>query len=178
MTLARWALRDGRLAIISEAGQALWPNASEVFRSAFQGERSIRGLDVTNPLDADLPLSFSRLPAAVAVRLSGSYPKVVPELGVMTDFGFVPASSEADSIIADGKWYPIHVAELEEATNWLGQRNIHSGSSISVGDVISLRLAPNPPVQLLMQVRGSASDIATSAGQSASSVLSGLNCEL
>ena len=115
---AQWQIVDGRLAVALPEGKHVFPDAMQVFRAVFADDlRLPSGLVSCSPIIALPHLSFSRLPAEVAVLIhrdqGGSHRAA---LVALTDDGDVELRSDEDQVLNRNRWYPVRAEDVRDAT--------------------------------------------------------------
>lgn len=134
-----WYEHDGALMILA-CGESFAPSAAEIFALAFQGALSVRGVAVPSPLLAFPHISFSRFAAEPVVRLSGTTPlSVIATIGVLAGEGYALLPGNGDSLIADGRWFPVDQAGLHELTSRLAALDIALGTPLTLRALITIR---------------------------------------
>lgn len=177
----KWIIDKKRVCLIDSLGNFAHLTAQEIFLCAFNNVKKIGEIQLDeNPIDALPNLSFSRYPAEIAIKLSGSPPLPLDvTLGYILDQTFTEENyeNEADQIIVFNKWYPIDLNLNKDATEWLKGIGIFKSGRLSIGQLISLRGANNPPVAILDNISIAPNDIATKAGKEFKAIV-GLNADL
>ncbi len=166
----QWQIIDGRLAVKLPTGEHVFPDAMQVFRAVFADDlRLPSGLVSCSPVIALPHLSYSRLPAEVAVSIhrdSGGSHRA--SLVVGTDSGDVELRSGHDQVLYGNRWYPVRAEEVREADAWLGGFGVVAGRKITLGQVMALRTNPAPkfPVRFgdMTDAGTIASDLAMAPG--------------
>lgn len=175
----RWEFNGERVLLKDQNGGATFPSAQQIFACAFSGLETVSGLPVMgNPIEALPELSFSRFPAEPAVRISGALPNPMQSvLGIVADGTFATVKDGDDQVVIASRWYPVDLDSIAEAAGWLRGIGIHPGSPVTIGQLIAIRGAKNPPFTLLDETSLQPVDVAVRAGKAFSDVL-GLDAKL
>ncbi|MGF6965733.1 SNF2 family DNA or RNA helicase [Paraburkholderia sp. WC7.3g] len=160
-----WSVEDDRVCVIDTSGQRNFPSARQVFVAAFSPSASNEAGLPTQKLISALPgVIFSRYPARTTIRLFGAPPAPIKaEVGVKTAAGVFVVPIH-DQIIAGGSWYPIDSDEMAVADGWLTDLGIGRKDSLTIGQLLRIRAASSPPVELLDEAVSSSMDIAMRMG--------------
>jgi SNF2 family DNA or RNA helicase len=159
---------DGkRILLESRMGKAIYPTAQQIFLCAFGGATLVGDVPVAvNPLEALPQITFSRYPGESAIKISGSPPQPLQiSVGVIVDSSFAAISDGEDQIVVMGRWYPIDLDSMTEANEWLSSHGIFVSDPITIGHLIALRGAKNPPFTLIDDTSIAPADVAIKAGQ-------------
>lgn len=158
-----WCEHEGQIGLNIGAGRVLHPTAMEMFEAVFGRVGSIQGHIVSAHPSESLPnLSFSRYPAETAIRISGSGVAIFFEVGVSTDFGFVPLRDRVDQIIVGDRWYPVLTDEVISATTWVTSLGARPGLPLTIGALVAMRACADRPVRLIDEVSVTSDSIASS----------------
>lgn len=161
-----WKFDGKRILLVDRMGKSIYPSAQQVFSCAFGGATSVGDVPVAgNPLEMLPEVTFSRYPGEPAVKLSGSPPQSLQiSVGVLVDSEFTALPVGEDQIVVAGRWYPIDVDSMAEANKWLASLGVSICDSITIGQLISLRGAKNPPVAIIDDTSIDPVDVAAKAG--------------
>lgn len=167
------------MTLIGENGETLYPTAQQVFACAFSGAKSVGGFEVDgNPIENLPEISFSRYPASPAARITGIPGlSLLLQLGVEVDGNFVQTSYSTDQVIIDERWYPIDTQAASEGKEWLNSLGMDEVQPITIGQLIRLCGAQNPPLAIIDESDAQPIDVASKAGQILTTI-PGLNATL
>lgn len=149
----RWIrARDHVLIEEGQGGAARPASALEVFASAF-GSSATDAQDSQGVVQQLPELRFSRIPAALALRLSGVLPgRITLERGVWARNSFVPVEVSSDQVIHEEVWQPIRVDDQLELSQSLHTLGLSADAPLGIGDVIRLRQSTPAGVKLIEQI--------------------------
>lgn len=177
----KWIINNQRVCLVDPSGNFIHPTAQEIFLCAFNNVRYIGNINLDeNPINALPNISFSRFPPEPAIKLSGSNPlPLEANIGFLINQIFIKDSYEieSDQIIVNNIWYPVDISSNTKAKEWLNSIGIHKSGHITIGQLISLRNAHNPPVAIIDDISISPNVIASKVGENFADVL-GLNADL
>lgn len=147
----KWSFSAAQIELVDESGAVFHPTAQQVFACAFMGATSV-GQHVVdgNPIERLPDISFSRYPAAPAVRITGiPGQSLAVTQGFTVDGVFAPSLAPTDQITVSGRWYPIDLATVSEAKAWLATFAITASGPITIGQLIALRGVADPPIPVI-----------------------------
>ncbi len=174
----RWEFNGERVLLKDQNGGTIFPSAQQIFACAFNGLRTLNGLPVANPLESLPELSFSRFPAEPAVRISGTLPNPIQSaVGIVAGGSFATVEDGEDQVVIASRWYPFDIDSIAEAAEWLSDIGIHPDTSLTLGQLISIRGAKNPPFTLLEENSLEPAYVAVHAGKAFTDV-PGLDAKL
>ncbi|MBK9028179.1 MAG: hypothetical protein IPN98_10120 [Propionivibrio sp.] len=145
-----WKFDGSRIQLEDSAGTSFHPSAQQVFACAFGGVTTVNDEPVTgNPLEALPMLAFSRYTAEPAVRITGALPNPLQlVIGVVADGAFATAKDGEDQVVIGSRWYPVDLDSITDTAGWLSSIGIQPGSPVTIGQLIAIRGAKNPPFTL------------------------------
>lgn len=143
-----WVELDGRVALQGEDGRVVEVAAIDVYAAAFRSASTVAGISVSSPL-AQLPtLSFSRVPAPPAVRMSGSVLSPLIELGVWASGRYAALNAGSDQVVQNRQWHPVDARSVADAEEWLNSSQIDRARP-GLREIIRLRQATAAPFRLV-----------------------------
>ena len=175
----KWIIEKNRICLIDLSGNLTHPTAQEVFLCAFEGVKNVGNIQVNgNPIELLPELIFAKYPAESAIKLSGSPPLPLEvSIGFSADGVFYETDTEDDQIIVSNKWYPVDLSSSFYSKEWLKNIGILRSGQLTIGQLILLRGANNPPLSVIDNISITPHDIASRAGEKYTPIV-GLNAEL
>jgi SNF2 family DNA or RNA helicase len=175
----RWEIYDGRISLVGNNGDRLFPDAHELFAVVFGKSPVVRGqVFLGSPVEALKSIVFSRFPAEPVFHVVGAPPDPLSlSVGVRAEGKVVTVAPGDDQVLLENKWYPVETAALAGARQWLAELGIHEGKGLSIGQLLMLRRADNLPATLIEQT----DTLPLSVGERAArnlSTIPGLRAEL
>lgn len=167
MLQLNWKFNGTRILLVDQTGVSFSPSAQQVFSCAFGGLTAVNDLPVIgNPLEMLPGLTFSRYPAEPAIRIMGALPKPLQlTVGIAVEGEFITVNDGEDQVVVASRWYPIDLDSMEDAAAWLSGIGIQLDRPITIGQLIAIRGAKNPPVTVLDATSLEPSDVAAKAGK-------------
>ncbi|MCG3769084.1 MAG: RNA polymerase-associated protein RapA [Nitrosomonadaceae bacterium] len=162
-----WKFNGTRVLLVDQTGASTYPSAQQVFSCAFAGSTTVNDLPVSgNPLEKLSGLTFSRYPADPAAKITGTLPNPLQlAVGVVVDGEFSTVNDGEDQVVIASRWYPIDLDSFADAAGWLSNIGIQLGSSVTIGQLIAIRGAKNPPFTLFDETSLAPVDVAAQAGK-------------
>jgi SNF2 family DNA or RNA helicase len=166
MSKAHWFLEGGRILIKDHSGAIIFPSALDIYSAIFSDKKSFHGQQLDIPLIEVFPdLIFSRFPVEAGIKVSSQTPSLVSvKVGIWSGSEYFDLPEGHDQIIIGSKWYPVSINTIHSTKEWLTERDIVEGTSLSLGKLIKLRSLKDVPAKLIDESLVVASDVASVAG--------------
>lgn len=146
-TAAIWTVEGNNLVYCNEDGIFIKPSAMDIWTSLYANNDKFS----VSPISVLPEYEFSRLPAELAILLSGKSPDSIKIFLVGrsgNEYTHI-ISTDADQLFIGNTWYPFDLSDYEEVLDRIKVQNIVFGQVITVGQLIWLKTQLDLGIELI-----------------------------